>query len=348
MLATINLLALALLISSFLKQGEEAGWKSIPLRLYGVAIVFTAIIIIRIQSTNPDIAWEGADLGRLRTAYVHGHMTSENVRAELLGSFGNILPEVSTLQLPAGTPRILVSSELFLWGISIPLETSGWEPSFIWRSVKESPSISRLAIRFKQGGFGAVLYDSDSGRWDRSRETPYWWSMRMVKLYKTFVRTHMSIRAHVNCELPGFGQQWLLLISPKNIASNGRITVLPGMDTAFASPALPADRSSSPDGALRIQELVAALSDVTQLKAIYGSTLIINERYKEGYEYVRQASEEGWGGCYEQALLYWSLTSRAHGKLHEAAAAYALARKTYLRWRLPPYENLHFMRWDKD
>lgn len=108
------------------------------------------------------------------------------------------------------------------------------ETPLIWKLVRESDDVSRLAVRFKQTGAGLMGYNYVRADWLAVRYEPFRWDQRMLDVYRDFCRTRLEVMMRSGGSDQTSGGFNIYRVHDRPMSVPQRIWFMPGIESLFA------------------------------------------------------------------------------------------------------------------
>ena len=273
----------------------------------------------------------GGSGGAAAGGYLAGRVPAERYRLEAVGSYGRILPAVrAAARAAGGHGRILAIEERLSVGLPVRVIGEWLGPRFPWSAARQSSTVRRIGIRFRQAGIRWVLYNSWKADWARLEESPYPWDSRMLIAYDAFVRGHLRLLEFGGRVDAVWGSHWLFEVTPRADSTRARVLFLPGAERAFARATRAAIRDDLAGAIREFRALHRLLPDVAVVDAALGHALTRAGRWDEAYPLVRSSVDAGLVS--ELNLFDWAVTAGRLGRRAEAAGALRRAAGVYPDW----------------
>jgi len=314
--ALLDLLAVAVLFEALRgRMRVAAGWL-----VFGVlGLVVQARIL----------AGQGPEFpGAPAAEFVSGRRGAAAFRQQGLLGFGEVLPVIRRTVRMGGV--VLTIGEPIYWGIPARVVGEGFEPPFVRATAQASATPGRIAVRFRQAGIRWISYNPVVAGQARFLPTPWDWTPRMLAVYATFVRDHVSMVAASGRVDPLYGSSRLLEVRWTAGRTAGRLPYLPGAERAFAAAALAELHGKTGDSVRRFEALRAQLPGVAAVDAWLGHALLVAGRPSAAYVHLRASVDAG--VVDEVNLLDLAAAAGRIGRRPEASSLLRRARDVYPLW----------------
>lgn len=247
-----------------------------------VAVPLAAIILIFQSAQFKSIRWD------------HFFQSARLVRSQELTTYGAVVEELArysakrTLLIGGWRTYLMPSRVLFngYWG----------ETPIVWAMVKDSPSVERLAARFRQLGLDSIVENVVSADFVLHSQKSFEWDGNMLELYYVFCRDHLAmvqLPEQVDHANGGF---YLMKLNHSRSSSNVRedMFFLPGAETVLAE----ADDERLAGRPERAMDLYRKILDrtpgIAHFQSKYAESLAAAGRWKEVFHMLYAASLEGY------------------------------------------------------
>jgi tetratricopeptide (TPR) repeat protein len=109
------------------------------------------------------------------------------------------------------------------------------EPPIVWNLVRESATIERLRVRFRQLGATHLLYNYVSAEWLTTRYAGFPWDQPMLERYRAFARRHFEVAgATETCDFVTGGDYLFRVRTRPAARPAALVPFLPGTEPAWA------------------------------------------------------------------------------------------------------------------
>ncbi len=269
------------------------------------------------------------DAGGRSGAFAVGAVDAAAYRAAVVTPRAGLEAALAAIS-PAGRGTILVVGELALDRLPRRARAQVLEPPLAWTASRDAPDWRRVAVRFRQADVRWMLHNPSLAWFAATDRRPWTWEPAQLRRYADWCARHLRVAAFGGAAVPGWGSAWLLEVAARPGPPAARFPLLPGSESAFASPVL-ADLNDNPRWAAAWWHgWHGILPDVGWIDARWGGSLLRAGRPREALERLRRADA---AGLVDEALLL-DLATAWHrlGRDREARAALARARALLAGW----------------
>jgi hypothetical protein len=263
--------------------------------------------------------------------FLAGRLEAEEFRMKSLYGYGVVLPLLCRADARFASRAALVTiGNRFMWGIPARVVGEGFEPAFIWGAFRESATVERAEVRFRQANIRWILYNAPLAGWARRSCVPCPWDGRMARLYVEFARRHLATRAWSGRVDKLYGCDWLFEVTRGGGAPAARVPFLPGAERLFCGPTTANMRGDAVESAREFAELRREYPEVVALDAMLGRALLLTGHPREAYPLLRSSVSAG--VVYEMNLFNVAIAAGWLGRRAEAEAALRRAAEVYPLW----------------
>jgi len=258
--------------------------------------------------------------GMYPSEYHAGKVSAGEYRERGMYTYGTTLPVlVKAAEEGRAGRRLLLIGETLTYGLPLRAVMDSLEPPFVWKAVRESDSVRRIRVKFKQAGISVVVYNLPVAGWGRYISSPYAWDSEMLARYKEFVRRHYRVCWSSGYSMPFYGTDWIVSVSDIPLPPAKRIRFLPGAEAAYSYAAMAEAHGRLREAVARFTAVRKDLGDVSWSDSLLGNALVQAKEYARAYPLVKRSIAEGL--LDETNLLDLAAAAGNLGKLEEMKEA---------------------------
>jgi len=259
-------------------------------------------------------------------SFLAGREARGEFRNRGMYAYGAILPAIKKECTP-GRGVLVTLGNRIMWDMPVRVVGEGFEPPFPWRAVRDSGSLERLAVKFRQRNARWILHNGPLEGWYRYTDTPFDWSPRMLRLYEGFAKSHLRLVASSGRCDPLYGNNWLFEVLPAPARPLRRILFLPGTERGYAFASLAFLNGYYPAARDRFDALRRDIPGVVAIDGMEAEVLAALGDWRGAYRLAKGSVDEGL--LDETNLLIWAVSAGRMGRRAEAEIALDRAQTAY-------------------